>query len=260
MFYESKNNLTADELKIEYTAGGSEHFTFPAHLHGSFELITVTKGKMSVTVDKKEYLLDEKKMLLVFPNQIHDLKSLGESSHYLCIFSPKLVSAYAKHTHSSVPSDNLFSPSEYLLGKFLSLHEDSSLIKVKGVLYSLCAEFDAGASYRERKTDKGDLLPEIFQFVENNFAYTCTLRDLARATSYSYEYLSKYFRAHTGITFTDYVCGYRINEACYALQNSELSILQVSLECGFDSLRSFNRNFKKTLGVTPNEYREKHIY
>ena len=123
-----------------------------------------------------------------------------------------------------------------------------------------CAEFDEKATYRERGSDKDELLPMIFKFVEESFSGKCTLRDLSKNTSYSYEYLSKYFRDRTGITFTDYVCNYRISEACYVLQNSEQSILQTSLECGFDSLRSFNRNFKKALGITPSEYKMKHIY
>ena len=258
-FYESKSNLAADEIKIERSIEGMENFSFPAHLHGSFELITVTDGKLIVTVDKNEYLLERGKMILIFPNQVHELKSVGESSHYLCIFSPKLVAAYSKLTHASIPQSNLFSPSTHLIEDFLSLHQDNSLIKSKGLLYSICAEFDRDAAYRNRETSSGELLPTIFKFVENNFSTRCSLSDLAKSTSYSYEYLSKYFRRHTGITFTDYVCGYRINEARYVLQNSELSILQVSLECGFDSLRSFNRNFKKVLGITPSEYRAKSI-
>lgn len=256
MFYEAKNDLSGDTLKIER---GTD-FSFPAHLHGSFELITVTDGELTVTVDKKEYLLEKGKMILIFPNQVHELKCSGSCSHYLCIFSPKLVAAYAKGRLSCIPEVNLFSPSIYLTESLLSLRSEDSIIKIKGLLYSICAEFDEKATYRERGSDKDELLPMIFKFVEESFSGKCTLRDLSKSTSYSYEYLSKYFRDRTGITFTDYVCNYRISEACYVLQNSEQSILQTSLECGFDSLRSFNRNFKKALGITPSEYKMKHIY
>lgn len=256
MFYEAKNYLTADTLKVER---GTD-FSFPSHLHGSFELIAVTEGAMTVTVDKTDYLLKKGKMLLIFPNQVHELKCCGNCSHILCIFSPKLVAAYAKRTISLIPQSNLFSPNSYLTDSFLSLSTDDSLIKIKGLLYSICAEFDSAASYAERGTDQDELLPVIFKFVEDSFSSDCTLKALAKSTSYSYEYLSKYFRDRTGITFTDYVCHYRINEACYILQNSEQSILQTSLECGFESLRSFNRNFKKALGITPSEYKMKYIY
>ena len=112
---------------------------------------------------------------------------------------------------------------------------------------------------RNCKLEKDELLPVIFKFVEERFAFDCSLSALSKATSYNYEYLSKYFRDRTGTTFTDYVNRFRINEACYIFQNSDYSILQTALDCGFDSLRSFNRNFKKILGITPSEYKLAYI-
>ena len=51
MLYEAKNLLDSEEIKIER----GENFSFPAHLHGSFEFITVTAGMMTVTVDGNTY-------------------------------------------------------------------------------------------------------------------------------------------------------------------------------------------------------------
>ena len=65
MFYEAKNLLRANDLKIER----GKDLSFPLHLHGSFEFITVTEGEMKVTVDKEEYLLTSGQALMIFPNQ-----------------------------------------------------------------------------------------------------------------------------------------------------------------------------------------------
>lgn len=255
MFYEAKNDLGADVLKIERGID----FSFPSHLHGSFELITVTEGSLTVTVDKKDYLLERGKLVLIFPNQVHEFKCHGSCSHYLCIFSPKLVSAYSKRYSSKLPENNLFTADKQYIDAFLDLNPDDPIFKVKGVLYSLCAVFDKSATYNEHSFEKDELLPIIFKFVEDSFASDCSLSALSRATSYNYEYLSKYFKERTGTTFTDYVNRFRINEACYIFQNSDYSILQTALDCGFDSLRSFNRNFKKILGITPSEYKLAYI-
>ena len=40
------------------------------------------------------------------------------------------------------------------------------------------------------------------------------------------------------------------------LQNNEMTVLEISNECGFNSLRSLNRNFKEQLGIPPAEYRK----
>ena len=60
---------------------------------------------------------------------------------------------------------------------------------------------------------------------------------------------------YTGIRFIEYVNHYRVNEARFLLRYSNKTILSVALECGFDSLRNFNRVFKKIAEQTPSEYR-----
>ena len=255
MFYETKNSLSADTFKIER---GTD-FSFPAHIHGSFELITVIDGETIVEVEQTEYLLKKGSVVLVFPNQVHKLKCHSSCSHFLCIFSPKLISAYSKKYLSKIPKSNLFEISAPILDLFLSLSAEDSVFKVKGILYTMCDEFEKSASYCEQKKAKDTLLPTILKFVEANYSTDCTLKSLSKETAYNYEYLSKYFKERTGISFTDYVNRFRINEACYLLQNSDQSMLQTALECGFDSLRSFNRNFKKIISVTPSQYKINYI-
>ena len=127
-------------------------------------------------------------------------------------------------------------------------------MSVKGTLYSVCACFDDDREYRERNMGDDDLISRIFRFVENNFSADCSLEALSKHTSYHYVYLSKYFKRYTGISYTDYVNRFRISEACYILQNSSQTILQTAYDCGFDSLRSFNRNFKNIMGMSPSAY------
>ena len=61
--------------------------------------------------------------------------------------------------------------------------------------------------------------------------------------------------------FFDFVNGYRIRKAMEILQNpkkSELTILEILYEVGFNSKSSFNTAFKKHTGITPTEFRKKH--
>ena len=135
------------------------------------------------------------------------------------------------------------------------LAENHSIVQLKGVLYSICGEFDQQAEYKPHENGRDELLANIFTFVETNFSKACSLSELSEYTSYHYVYLSKYFKSCTGIAYTDYVNRYRVNEACYLLRNdSKKTILQTAYDCGFDSLRTFNRNFKKVMGMTPSQY------
>lgn len=253
MFYEHHNALKEDYFKIER----GRNFSFPSHLHGHFEFITVTEGSMTVGVGSRSYTVTPGVGVLVFPNQVHFLRTEGESSHFLCIFSPKLVQAYSGVFTTKIPEHNAFMTRSDTLERLISFTGNESVLDVKGTLYSLCGEFDRSASYIEQDFKATGLIGQIFKFVEKNFSGECTLATVSESLSYNYVYLSKYFKRATGIAFTDYVCRFRVSEACYMLQNTDSGILKIAYECGFDSLRTFNRCFKSVTSMTPSEYREK---
>ena len=251
MFYQYNHLGTPDYLKVEKNS----NFSFPPHLHQCYEIIAILEGEMQVTVDEKTFLLKPSEALLIFPNQIHSLQSEA-SSHILCIFSAKLVQAYHKKVVDKTPSCNRFSPDPYLLNALNGL-ESASSIERKGILYSLCGQFDKGAEYSPKTADRQSLLYRIFSFVEERFAENCSLSALSETLGYDYAYLSRFFKKIVGISFNEYVTQYRLSHACYLMDNDPHSIVQCAYESGFKSLRSFNRNFKKQFGMTPMQYRER---
>ena len=254
MFYEFKHIGSSDYFIKEY----GEDFCFPPHMHLCFELITVLDGEMKVTVDGIENLLHEGEALLIFPNQLHALDS-EKSRHMLCIFSPDLVRAYSSKTEKSLPKSNLFTPDKYLIEALDKTPENAKTIAKKGLLYSLCAAFDENIEYQPRKSGQKSLLSKIFAFVEENFSGECSLEELSARLGYDYAYLSRCFKKAAGISYVAYLNIYRLNKACYLLDNTDKSILPCALEVGYSSLRTFNRNFKNQFGVSPAEYRKKGI-
>lgn len=249
MFYEFKHLGSPDYLKIER----GNDFNFPAHLHQCFELIVLQSGEMTVTVDQKTFILKEKEALLTFPNQIHALEST-KSTHLLCIFSPRLVQAYFSKVADKLPQNNKFKPDEYLIRTLESLDLSSSSVEKKGVLYSLCGQFDKTASYEKNQFKNETLLYKIFSFVEEYFGGDCSLSNLSKETGYDYAYLSRYFKKATGISFNSYVTRFRLSHACYLMENTAQTILQCAYNSGFSSLRNFNRCFKEYLQTTPTQY------
>ncbi len=249
MFYEFKHLGSPDYLKIEK----STNFSFPAHLHQCFEIIIILSGQMKITVDNKIFVLGENEALLIFPNQIHALEST-KSEHVLCIFSPRLVQAYATKLTDHIPTNNKFCPDRYLIGALEDLNISSSSAEKKGILYSLCGQFDKSAEYVKKNTDRKKLLHKIFSFVEDNFSDRCSLSDLSNILGYDYSYLSRYFKKIIGISFNAYVNHYRLSHACYLMENTTQTISQCAYSSGFSSLRNFNRCFKEYLEITPTQY------
>ena len=250
MFYELKHSLAADYCKVE---SGCD-FSFPAHMHHCFEWITVTEGKMRVTVGEREYLLFAGESVLVFPNQIHAMESAPQSQHFLCLFSPRLVQAYTEKTAGRIPVDNRFLDTRWSK-EALEEAADTNPILLKGILYTICGTFDHTAQYRTAGSNTELLLYRIFLFVEENYHADASLTALSHTLGYDYAYLSKYFHGAAGMTYNEYLRQYRISRACYLLENEKMTILAIAVECGFGSLRSMNRQFRAQMGQTPTEYR-----
>jgi len=209
---------------------------------------------MTVCAGKDEYELKKGEGILIFPEQLHSLEST-KSKHLLIIFSADIVSAfYSKHV-SELPKCAKLTIPQYLITEISKFDERSSIIKLKGALYSLCAMLDDDTKYLKRSTLENGLLHSIFDFVESNFDRSCTLDDLSIAVGYNRSYLSRYFSESIGISFVSYVNQYRISRACHMLKNSNKTVLECSYDSGYTSLRNFNRNFKLYVGVSPRCFR-----
>jgi len=256
MLYQIQHSIMADKATLE---AGSD-LNFPAHIHNSFEIIIATDGEMEITVSGNKYTISGNECVLVFPNQPHEIKTEKHARHTILIFSSQLVKAYAKKIEALVPICNKFCLNDFYIEKIVKLSSaNNTTVELKGLLYSVCAEFDKNTEYTEFKGDRQNLLFKIFNFVSENYKRKCSLYELANETAYNYVYLSKHFLKSTGISYTEYVCRFRINEACYLLMNTNSTVLNIACECGFDCLRSFNRSFKAIMGISPSEYRKQRI-
>ncbi len=83
-----------------------------------------------------------------------------------------------------------------------------------------------------------------------------TLAEVAASIGSNRTYLSQYINNTLNTTFYEYVNGYRVREATYLLANRpEQPLHEIAEACGFNSISTFRRSFKKEKGVTPSEYR-----
>ncbi|MBQ6946696.1 MAG: AraC family transcriptional regulator [Clostridia bacterium] len=249
MFYQFNHPATADYFRIE----SGTNFSFPAHIHECFELITVYSGTMRVNIDEQTEQLHAGESVLIFPGQTHSMDS-ALCQHHLCIFSPKLVPAFFSAHSQMMPKSARLTLPPLLLEETLNIEETASILAKKGLLYLICDTFDKGRVYLPRAEKAQGLIEKIFLYITQNYKETCDLKSMAAQLGYDYAYLSRFFKRTTGISFNKYVNMYRLDHACFLLENGTGSILTCAIESGYPSIRSFNRNFKSHLGLTPNEY------
>ena len=90
--------------------------------------------------------------------------------------------------------------------------------------------------------------------VKHHYYEDITLDQVAEELNISVFYLSKLFRKHMGINFTEYLTQLRIDHAKHLLQEGNKSIKEVAYAVGFNSQSYFSKIFKKYTGTAPSEY------
>lgn len=109
-------------------------------------------------------------------------------------------------------------------------------------------------SYREYNT--GSLVGKAKEYIKTGYSRQITLEDVSRDINVSPQYLSKLFKEEAGTNFIDYLTCIRIRNGKQLLEESELSIKEISYKIGYSDPNYFSRLFKKIEGVTPTEYKE----
>jgi AraC-like DNA-binding protein len=108
---------------------------------------------------------------------------------------------------------------------------------------------------------KGRVAPfkavELERLIEERYAERLSLDDLAAHFSLNPAYLSRAFKKESGSTIVEYVNKVRIRKSCLLLKKTESSILDIALSVGYNNLSHFNRFFRRSLGMSPREYRSR---
>jgi len=92
------------------------------------------------------------------------------------------------------------------------------------------------------------------RYIQYNYSHEVSIDDIAKAVGVSRSHLYRLFMSHVGQSPIDYLTGYRIDEACNLLKNSQLSIAEIAMSVGFFDKFYFSRVFKKAKGVPPSRY------
>jgi len=98
-------------------------------------------------------------------------------------------------------------------------------------------------------------LGRIIEHIEASCDDRCSLVEIANFACLTPTSFARYFRKMTGKTFVEFRNGCRIRRACRALAETDRSIVDIAIASGFENLANFNRQFRKSTGMSPREYR-----
>lgn len=111
-------------------------------------------------------------------------------------------------------------------------------------------------------TARNQIIPTIRiikRYIAEHYTEDISLSSAAELVSLSPVYLSRLFKKEEGINFLDYLNQYRIEVSKKLLQDMRYNVLEAARMSGFNNTRYFSKIFKKTVGITPSEYRKRHL-
>jgi AraC-like DNA-binding protein len=126
------------------------------------------------------------------------------------------------------------------------------LIEAKGTRPILSDKYIHDFDHRgnERMTN-------VYGYIRENYQNQITLEEVAGIANMSTYAFSRYFSKNCGMGLIEYINQVRLNKSCYYLRETDRQVQDIAFECGFSSISNFNKQFTKSKGLSPREYRNK---
>ena len=111
-----------------------------------------------------------------------------------------------------------------------------------------------GFKYDFPESDKR--INDIYNYSFNNFHRKIKLGEVAAIAQMTQNSFCRYFKYHTGKTYSEFLMEIRIGYACKLLIANQTSVKQICYESGFNNFSCFHQYFKKLTGKTPQSYQK----
>lgn len=252
------------------------------HWHEESEILYILEGSMLLQIDTKSFMVNKGDIILIPPNLIHGASRCNDSpcGFYAIVFHPALVSSVLNDIIQQNYLDPFFmktSNTFYYINEVSKeqakiLHYVTSIIEaydsksfgfellIKAYILQMFYTLIQFQSTKKHYPKKDDILAtlrikKILAFMEDNYQQTFSLVDWASSLHLSKEQFCRVFKKLFNNTPIAYLMHYRISKASDLLIHSNLSIIDIAFETGFESANYFSIAFKSEMQTTPSEYR-----
>mgnify|MGYP000001196486 FL=1 len=237
----------------------------PPHLHEAIEVVYVTNGNIALGVGMELYNMDEGDFAIVFPNVIHHYQVFDEKENkaIFLYIDPAVLSGFLKELQIYSPKNPVLKkenvhPDVVHAIKFLTQNPECTPILAQAYAQIILAYVFTEIPMIDKKSlGSNDLIYNSVEYIAKNFRDEISLEKMAFDLGISKYVLSRMFAKTFHCNFSKYLNGVRLNYAVGALENTQDTITNICLECGFESQRTFNRVFKERYKITPREYRKR---
>lgn len=264
-------------MQVAYPPGTRVHTDVQAvgrtnlHAHSNAaEIVYVLRGSLRVRVGSENFDLEAGDYAVLNRMDPHLLSGTADNVTavvYLNLKDFRDVDPFAADMMFACESFDLprYRKQESLLrGLVLDVIEASATtdarldVHAADLVRTLCSGYSLADYYQRDRPLTGtqrDRFLSIFAYVQNHPDHRDLLDAVAREHNYSKSYVSHFVKDSAAISFSTAVMAVRVMRAEILLLTSELTMRDISAECGFSDVKYFTRCFVDWFKQTPAEYR-----
>lgn len=264
-------------------------YDFPTRIHQFAEIQFILEGGVGLTSDGKEEFLEAGDIIVISPFKPHSFKTKPGTKRWILIPSSSFISDFVSGNRALINGERCgFTASEGLshflrenlfdMGdKVIDLELNDRLTrKIKALAYAILNEYTEKVPQTNSEI-KNNALASIILYIAENFRENLTRTSVGAALGYSPSYISHVIEDLPETSFSSLLNSLRVEYAkkllteqradstanesggknISALSLGAPSMLDIALECGFGSERSFYRTFKAHTGYSPKSYASK---
>jgi AraC-like DNA-binding protein/mannose-6-phosphate isomerase-like protein (cupin superfamily) len=270
-------------LKLYESTVDFTHRDFFSHKHSDFEFSYIVSGNGLYALRDGACLIKEGDVFLFGANQVHCITDRDPDSPMLLfnlqfesrlIWSPlsnMLNERYLPFFNGKCERLDAFSTSTAriveTMKKIMEENREKRVgyqLMIKAYLYQIIGELIRGCGVSFEDPIDGVRqrglagMDRAMTYINEHLDSPLSLEEIASVAGFTRNYFSTLFTELNGLTTWDYITIRRIERSCELLLKTDLSVIDVAENCGYENLSNFNRMFLRIVGVSPSAYRRGH--
>lgn len=252
------------------------------HTRNFWKITYITEGSGVLRINGRSYSFSPGFVWLSHPDDVTTLELSETIGLYNILFLTHFIDYWPKRLNNVYGFFSIFDP-EYKPELAMN-HELIHLLDANSKIYPLIRkmehEFQEGDSNSQEllrlyliellielsrlsvhsysKKRKDEVVYFITSYLEKRYAEPLDIQKIADEFGYSRGYLFAFYKQKTGTTIGQTLLEIRLKRVKQLLLESDLSVEKICYQCGFSDISNFYRSFKRKVGMSPTEFRQRH--
>jgi len=251
------------------------------HTHEYYQIYYILKGRLTHYIEDDISVLSAGDLFIITPGTAHRIEENGDTVFYSLSFMPEVIDSMDRSAEVAidflnslknekrirpkitVPSDEVLH-FETIIERIYREFEEHRIIGYDIIrlyiilLLTLFAriyyDFSDAPPSLSAANDRNKLILYCVDYIEHNYFRSISLDEIVRISMLSKSEFCRSFREITGYSFHNYLNYCRIKKAAEMIKRGD-KITALYTFCGFEDFSTFYRNFKKTMGISPAQYK-----